>query len=122
MYNAQVCRFIKKLEPIVADLVSINQKQKTLQGRYRSAYYRCYSYKNAKYRKVSFREKDHNTLLAKTRIKVEHVIRTFNILSHRYRNKRERYHIKFNIIAGIVNLNHGFSLLSFITLSASSLL
>ncbi|ETO91675.1 MAG: transposase [Candidatus Xenolissoclinum pacificiensis L6] len=70
-----------------------------------------YPYKNAKSMKVSSQEKDHNTLLAKTRIKVEHVIRTlktFSILPHRYHNKRKRYHIKCNIIAGIVNLNHGF--------------
>jgi hypothetical protein len=42
---------------------------------------------------------------------VEHVfaqIKTFKILSDRYRNKRRRYGIKFNIIAGIVNLKNGF--------------
>ena len=70
-----------------------------------------YPYKNTKSRKITSEDKAHNTLLSKTRIKVEHIIRTlktFNILSHRYRNKRKRYNLKFNIIAVLVNLNHGF--------------
>jgi hypothetical protein len=36
-------------------------------------------------------------------------IKTFKILSDRYRNKRKRYGIKFHIISGIVNLKNGFA-------------
>ncbi|ETO91545.1 MAG: 50S ribosomal protein L7/L12 [Candidatus Xenolissoclinum pacificiensis L6] len=81
------------------------------QGIYRYHKKSVYPYKNTKCQKITSVAKDHNTLLAKNRIKVEHIIRnikTFNILSHKYRNKRKRYNIKFNTIAGIVNLNHGF--------------
>lgn len=56
-------------------------------------------------------QKIYNKILAKRRIKVEHVIaeiKNFKILSHRYRNKRKRYNLKFNIIAGIVNFKNGF--------------
>ena len=70
-----------------------------------------YPCQNIRSKNIISQEKEHNTFLAKTRIKVEHVIRnlkTFNILSYRYRNKRKRYNLKFNIIAGIVNLNNGF--------------
>jgi hypothetical protein len=57
-------------------------------------------------------DKAYNQALARVRIKVEHVIaqlKTFSILSDRYRNKRKRYNLKFNIIAGIVNLKNGFA-------------
>ena len=53
----------------------------------------------------------HNRVLAKERIKVEHVIghlKIFCILKSVYRNQLKRYHVKFNIIAGIVNLKKGF--------------
>ena len=194
VHNAQICRFIKKLEPIVASVLSIRKsnrlskeeiecliidateqvierpkkehklyysgkkkghtiktelrvnaqgrivkvsksypgsihdfnvfKQQSLppteskvlvdsgyQGIHKYHQHSLYPYKNTKFRKLTSTEKDHNNLLSKTRIKVEHIIRSlkiFNILSYRYRNKRKRYNIKFNIIAGIVNLNHGF--------------
>ena len=42
---------------------------------------------------------------------MENVIRrlkVFRVLGERYRNKRRRYGIKVNIIAGIVNLLMGF--------------
>lgn len=54
----------------------------------------------------------YNQALSRIRIKVEHVlakIKTFRILSDRYRNKNKRYNLKFNIIAGIVNLKNGFA-------------
>ncbi len=57
-------------------------------------------------------QKDHNCALSKARVKIENVfgqIKTFKILSERYRNKWKRYHVKFNIIAGIVNMKNGFA-------------
>lgn len=44
-------------------------------------------------------------------MKVEHKIREikiFKIMSYVYRNFQKRYNMRFNIIAGIVNLRHGF--------------
>ncbi|WP_339043800.1 hypothetical protein [Cardinium endosymbiont of Tipula unca] len=38
-------------------------------------------------------------------------IKVFKIIGNRYRNKRKRYDLKFNIVAGLVNLQNGLSLL-----------
>lgn len=67
--------------------------------------------KKTKKKPLGFWQKIYNKLVAKQRIKVENVIsdvKNFRILSHRYRNKRKAYNVKFNIIAGIVNFKNGF--------------
>lgn len=67
--------------------------------------------KKKKNKPLTKRQKAYNQALSRMRIKVENVfaqIKTFRILSDRYRNKRKRYNVKFNIIAGIVNLKNGF--------------
>lgn len=49
----------------------------------------------------------HNRLLARLRIVVEHVnrrLKIFRILAERYRNRRRRYGLRFNLIAAILNL------------------
>lgn len=46
--------------------------------------------------------------LARQRIFVEHVIRKvkiFRILSERYRNRRKRFGLRFNLIASLYNLD-----------------
>lgn len=71
-----------------------------------------FPYKASKCKPLDDEEKGYNRALSSIRIKVENIlaqIKTFRILSHRYRNKLKRYHIKFNIIAGIVNLKNGFA-------------
>ena len=68
-------------------------------------------YKATKTKPLDRSEKEYNQALSRVRVKVEHIlgdIKVFRILSDRYRNKRKRYDIKFNIIAGIVNLKNGF--------------
>lgn len=68
-------------------------------------------YKATKTKPLDGSEKEYNQALSRIRVKVEHIlgdIKTFRILGDRYRNKRKRYNIKFNIIAGIVNLKNGF--------------
>ena len=70
-----------------------------------------FPYKAGKNQPLNAEQKAYNTALSRTRVKVENVfaqIKTFKILSDRYRNKRMRYGIKFNIIAGVVNLKNGF--------------
>lgn len=67
--------------------------------------------KKSKKRSLSYWQKIYNKIVAKRRIKVENVIaevKNFRILSHRYRNKRRGYNLKFNIIGGIVNLKNSF--------------
>lgn len=51
-------------------------------------------------------QKKHNHTLASSRVKVEHVIRklkVFNILAHPYRNRRKRFALRVNLIAGLYN-------------------
>lgn len=70
-----------------------------------------FPYKSSKNKPLDAKEKAYNTALSRIRVKVENVfaqIKTFKILSDRYRNKRKRYGVKFNIIAGLVNLKNGF--------------
>jgi hypothetical protein len=69
-------------------------------------------YKATKTKQLDKEEKEYNHALSRFRVIVENVIgdiKTFKILSDRYRNKRKRYGIKFHIISGIVNLKNGFT-------------
>ena len=69
-------------------------------------------YKKSKNRKLDKEEREYNAGLSCLRVKVENTlckIKVFRILSDRYRNKRKGYSLKFNIIAGIVNLKNGFA-------------
>jgi hypothetical protein len=69
-----------------------------------------FSYKARKNKPLDAQEKAYNTGLA--RFRVVHIfghIKTFKIMSERYRNKRKPYGVKFNIIVGIVNLKNGFA-------------
>lgn len=72
-----------------------------------------FPYKASKTKPLDEEEKAYNQTLSRLRIKVEHIfgdLKTFKILSDRYRNKRRHYNIKVNIIAGIVNMKNGFAL------------
>lgn len=56
--------------------------------------------------KLSQEAKQFNRDLAKQRIVIEHVNRSlkiFRILSSRYRNRRRRFNLRLNLIAGIYN-------------------
>ena len=51
-------------------------------------------------------EKQHNRALARLRVRVEHAIRRFKIFrifSSRYRNRRKRFGLRLNLIAGLLN-------------------
>lgn len=51
-------------------------------------------------------ELQHNRALARLRVRVEHVIRRFKIFrifSGRYRNRRKRFGLRLNLIAGLLN-------------------
>jgi hypothetical protein len=51
-------------------------------------------------------EKQHNRALARLRVQIEHVIRcfkSFRIFSGRYRNRRRRFGLRLNLIAGLLN-------------------
>ena len=68
-------------------------------------------YKKTKKRPLTKEERDYNHALSRFRVRVEHRIgrlKTFRILSERYRYPRSRYAVKISTIAGIVNLMDGF--------------
>lgn len=51
-------------------------------------------------------DKQHNRALARLRVRIEHVIRRFKIFrifSGRYRNRRKRFGLRLNLIAGLLN-------------------
>lgn len=51
-------------------------------------------------------ERQHNRLLAQLRVVAEHVnrrLKIFRILAERYRNRRKRFSLRFNLIAAILN-------------------
>lgn len=64
-------------------------------------------FKKSKYHALTQREKQRNRALARKRIVIEHIFRklkVFRILSERYRNRRKRFAVRFNLIAAIYNL------------------
>ncbi len=63
--------------------------------------------KKSKHHPLSKADKRANRQLASERVLNEHVIGTlkrFRILAERYRNRRSRFGLRFNLIAGIYNL------------------
>ena len=64
-------------------------------------------HKKSKHHPLTAEQKQENRALASQRIYVEHVIgklKVFRILSERYRNRRKRFSLRFNLIAAIYNL------------------
>ena len=64
-------------------------------------------FKKSKYHALTQKEKQRNRALARKRILIEHIFRklkVFRILSEKYRNRRKRFALRFNLIAAIYNL------------------
>jgi len=64
-------------------------------------------FKKSKYHPLTKKEQQKNRALARKRILIEHIFRklkVFRILSERYRNRRKRFALRFNLIAAIYNL------------------
>jgi IS5 family transposase len=62
--------------------------------------------KKKRNKKLDTEQKRYNRQLASERIIIEHIHRSlkiFRILSSRYRNRRRRFGLRFNLIAGIYN-------------------
>ncbi len=63
--------------------------------------------KKTKKRKLTQEEKKHNKELSSQRVFVENMIgfiKRFKIVADRYRNRRKRFSLRFNLIAAICNL------------------
>jgi DDE superfamily endonuclease len=66
----------------------------------------CTPIKKRRKQKRSKDERTHNRLLASLRVAVEHAnrrLKIFRILSERYRNRRKRFGLRVNLIAGLLN-------------------
>ncbi len=64
--------------------------------------------KKSKKKPLTKTEKQHNHLLASARVTIEHIIREvkiFRIIAEKYRNRRKRFGLRFNLIAAMYNLN-----------------
>lgn len=62
--------------------------------------------KKSKKNPLSIEDKKSNTALAKERVIVENVIgmlKRFKIIADRYRNRRKRFSLRFNLLAGLYN-------------------
>jgi len=62
--------------------------------------------KRSKKSPLSKQDKKKNRLISRIRVRVENVIgvlKRFRILSCRYRNRRKRFGLRFNLFAGIYN-------------------
>lgn len=67
----------------------------------------CTPVKKPRQRPLSCQERQHNRNLARLRVVAEHVnrrLKVFRILGERYRNRRRRFTLRFNLIAAIVNV------------------
>ncbi len=68
-------------------------------------------FKRQKGQALTREQQQHNRKQASFRMKIEHKIRelkVFKILSETYRNFGKKHHLRFNVIAGIINLRYGF--------------
>lgn len=63
-------------------------------------------FKATQHHPLNDEQRAYNRALARIRIKVEHVIRAlkiFRIVAERYRNRRRRFALRLNLIAGLYN-------------------
>jgi phosphoenolpyruvate carboxylase len=63
-------------------------------------------YKHSKKKILTKAQKQYNHTVSSSRVQVEHIIRelkVFRVLGERYRNRRKRFGLRVNLIAGIYN-------------------
>lgn len=79
---------------------------KGYQGLDKRHWHSCTPCKKRRKQKRSKDERAHNRCLARLRVIVEHAnrrLKIFRILSERYRNRRKRFGLRVNLIAGLLN-------------------
>ena len=65
-------------------------------------------FKRTKKKPLSVEDKAYNHAISSSRVTVENVIgflKRFKIIAYRYRNRRKRFGLRFNLIAGICNFD-----------------
>ncbi len=68
-------------------------------------------FKKPKGKPLNSEQKSYNKAHSRIRIAIEHKfseVKKFRILGEVYRNFRKKHHLRFNIIAGILNMQNGF--------------
>lgn len=68
-------------------------------------------FKRRRKQPLTAEQKRYNRQQAAFRVRIEHQIRelkVFKILSETYRNFGKKHHLRYNIVAGIINLRYGF--------------
>ena len=68
-------------------------------------------FKKARNGVLTERQMQLNSMIAKIRIKTEHVfrrIKCFKIFAHRYRNKQRKHLLRFSLVCGLLNFNPPF--------------
>jgi hypothetical protein len=76
------------------------------QGLQALAYSALIPFKGSKHHPLTAAQKSYNRMLAKARVAIENIIsclKRFHILADRYRNRRKRFGLRFNLIAAIYN-------------------
>ena len=69
-------------------------------------------HKASKLHPLTEEQKEENRQKASARICVEHEnakIKTFQMLTQKYRNRRKRFNLRFNLICGLINFDRGFA-------------
>ncbi len=72
----------------------------------------CLPVKASKQHPLTHEEKQANRTLARLRLRVEQVVgrlKVFRILGERYRGRRKRFGLRFNLIAGVHNFELGLA-------------
>jgi len=72
----------------------------------------CVPTKKPRKGKLEKAELHHNRTLVQARVAVEHInrkLKIFQILAKRYRNRRKRFGLRFNLIAAIINFELSLS-------------
>ncbi|KIC71791.1 hypothetical protein DB44_CY00020 [Candidatus Protochlamydia amoebophila] len=72
----------------------------------KGTYSNVFTQKKSKKNSLTKEDKRRNTVLAKERVLVENVIgmlKRFKIISNRYRNRRKRFGLRVNLLAGLYN-------------------
>ena len=81
------------------------------QGLQKITFFVMLPFKGKKGQPLTKEQKQHNRNLGSFPMRIEHKfskIKIFKIMSDTYRNFGKKHHLRFNIMARIVNLKHGF--------------
>lgn len=115
-YSGKKKRHTRKVEIVMeatGGLVSVSKSTpgRRYQGLQKRTPFVWLPFKRRKKYPLTAEQKDYNRPQASFRVRIEHKIRefkVFKILAETYRNFGKKHHLRYNIVAGILNLRYGF--------------